>query len=255
MIEQTLGALGLNKKEVAVYLAVLQTGKITPADVSKITSINRATVYSVAKSLIKKGILYEDLGSKTLYLIAPPPNQLRTLTTRQKSELEKKDELVQQAITELSSLTAGTNYSVPKIRFIEEGELHDFLFKQVWVWQENVQKADGAWCGFQDHTFAQVYEDWIDYIWHKVHPYGRVNLISNESGIEKNLKGKYGGRDIRFWEKSQNFTATTWVVGEYVILIVTRQHPYYLVEIHDTVLSHNLREVFKAIWSQTTKRK
>ena len=32
-------------------------------------------------------------------------------------------------------------------------------------------------------------------------------------------------------------------------MIITNQQPHYLVEIHDTALAHNLREVFKGIWN------
>lgn len=64
----------------------------------------------------------------------------------------------------------------------------------------------------------------------------------------KILKKKFPRREIRFWEASEDFTATTWILGNYVVMIVAQEHPHYLVEIHDAVLSRNLREVFKGIW-------
>jgi len=39
-------------------------------------------------------------------------------------------------------------------------------------------------------------------------------------------------------------------VGSYVIFIMTKQRPFYLVEIHDSVIAHNSRELFKTIWEK-----
>ncbi len=50
------------------------------------------------------------------------------------------------------------------------------------------------------------------------------------------------------WDKAGKFTATTWVCGDYLILVSTAQHPHYLVQINDKILAHNMREVFKGIW-------
>ncbi|NQS89510.1 TrmB family transcriptional regulator, partial [Patescibacteria group bacterium] len=45
MIQELLKQLGFKEKEIAVYIAVLQKGKVSPAEVAKTTGINRTTVY------------------------------------------------------------------------------------------------------------------------------------------------------------------------------------------------------------------
>ena len=62
--------------------------------------------------------------------------------------------------------------------------------------------------------------------------------------VEQNLTR----RQIRFWEGDSDFTGTLWMVGDYIIMIQTVERPFYLVEIHDAVLAHNMREVFKKLW-------
>ena len=57
-------------------------------------------------------------------------------------------------------------------------------------------------------------------------------------------------RDIRF-SHDVDFTSSVWVGGEYLVMIVTKQHPFYLLEIHDATLSHNMREVFKKMWRES----
>ncbi len=248
MINETLKQLGFSDKETEIFLTIVKYGKIMPADIAKITGINRPTVYSVVKRLIKKGALLEDVGTKNLYVMAKPLSALPDILDGEKDLLKQKENLIKTAVQELSPLVAKVTYSVPKIRFIEEGDVKDYLYKQVVAWNESAKSIDGIWWGFQDHTFAEHFKDWINYIWKEVHPDGHVKLLSNKSDIEKTLKGKYKGREIKYWDKSKDFTASTWVVGEYLIMIVTRQKPFYLVEIRDAVLAHNMREVFKNIW-------
>lgn len=54
MIEKTLEKIGLNKKEIDIYIVLVKNGKLVANDISKITDINRTTVYTVLRELLKK---------------------------------------------------------------------------------------------------------------------------------------------------------------------------------------------------------
>lgn len=249
MLNETLKQLGLGEKEIRVYTTLLQYGKITPAALAKIVGLNRSTVYSVAKELVEKGIIAEDLGGTNLYLVAKPASELITLIKKDELELENKKRLVQTAVSELKPLQKQESYAVPKIIFIEEKEIEAHLYRQTSIWAESIRQRDRTWWGFQDHTFVEHYEKWIDWSWESGVQKGiSLKLLSNEE--EKQVKKKkFLPRMIRFWEQSKRFTASTWICGDFVIMLVTVKHPHYLVEIHDAVLAHNLREIFKGIWN------
>jgi len=252
MVQQLLKQLGFGEKEITVYIAILQKGKVSASEVAKITGINRTTVYSTAKELIKRGVISEDLGGSTRYLVALPLKDLKLLLEKEEKELEKKKSAVEKAIKELRTLAKDAKYSVPKILFVDEKNLEKHLFKQTKVWNNSVLKADGVWWGFQDHTLVKHYQKWIDSFWSKDVPKGiELKLLSNKSVVEKTMKTKkYSKRQIKFWSDTKQFTATTWVAGDYLIMVITNQRPHYLVEIHDATLAHNIREVFKGIWKK-----
>ena len=90
MINELLTQLGFGEKEIAIYLALMQHSKLTPASIAKIVGINRTTVYSTAKELVLKGVIAEDLGNKTLYLIAKPPEDLEILAQKEEKQLQEK---------------------------------------------------------------------------------------------------------------------------------------------------------------------
>lgn len=256
MIHDLLKQLDFNEKERDIYLAVLKNGKITPAEVAKITRINRTTVYSISSDLIKRGVIAEDLGSKIRYLIACPPEDLSEILRKDENDLQEKKKVIEKAISELKSFSKHTVYSVPKIVFIWEEDLESYLYKRGEGWGKSIMEYDGVWWGFQDPTFVLHYQKWIDWYWSNNTPLGLVvKLLSNKDPIEKVMQEKeYASRrNIKIWKETKKFTGTMWVAGDYVITINTSKRPHYLVEFYDVLLAHNLRELFKGIWNGLKK--
>lgn len=249
MIETLLTQLGFGDKETQIYLTVLRSGKISPASVAKLTKINRTTVYSIAKDLQEKGVIQEDLGKSQRYLVAVPPQDWnKILVKKEEKKLEEKKNLIADAAQELAQFAKNTKYVIPKIVFVAQEEIEAHLYKQSPVWNESIKQYDNTWWGFQDSYFVQYYEKWIDWYWEEGSTKDiQLKLLSNESA-EKIKQKKYSNREIKFWKEGKDFSATTWINGDYVVMIVTSGAPRYLVEIHDVVLAHNMREVFKGVW-------
>lgn len=250
-IQQILKNLGLNDKEIKVYLALFKSGKIKPAALAKITKLNRATLYSIAGNLLAKGIIAEDISSKSLHYVPLPPSTLENILEQMRREVKDKELLIKAAIGELNLITAEKLYPVPKIVFIEENDLEKFLFDNMVKWEKAVIESDRIWWGFQDHSFVENYEKWIDATWETPQAKNfRGQIFTNVSDIEKKQAKKYfkDKRSTRFME-GLNFTASIWAGGDYLVMINTRQHPFYLVEIHDAALTYNMREMFKKLWA------
>lgn len=250
-MNQLLAELGFSEKEVKVYLTILQNGRIILADLAKITGINRTTVYAIAKELIKRGVIAEDLGSSPTHLVALPPEELHTIIRREEQSLEGKRLAVNRAIKELTKVTASLKYSIPKITFVNEERLNDYLYKQTPVWNKSLEEREPTWWGFQDPSLIEHYHEWIDWYWQEANPETiDLKLLTSQGDIEAVMKEKnYQRRQIKFWQEAADFTATTWINGDYVVMVMTREHPHYLVEIHDSVLAHNMRQLFKGIWN------
>ncbi len=251
MIEKVLHQLGLGNKEQVIYKLILEHGKIAPALLSRLTKINRTTVYSVAKELKEKGLIVEDLGGKTLYYLPARENELEKIIEGEKEKTKSKVASIQELQELLKNAPESKTYSVPKIRFIDEADLETYLYEATPRWYESMEKENTTWWGFQDNTFIQKFEKWIDWSWDRAPKESDLKLLTNDTGTESKMKEKkYSDRrHIKFWDKN-DFSATQWVVGSYIIMIITKQRPFYLIEIKDSVMAHNMRELFKNIWIQ-----
>jgi predicted transcriptional regulator len=250
MINKLLSELGFKPKEIRLYLAILEQGKITPARAAKVAGINRTTAYIIAKELVEKGLIAEDLAGKQKYLIALPPDDLKDISRKEEEDLQKKKSLIDTAINELKSMTKNTRYSIPKITFVYEEDMEAFYYKQSPIWSDSIMKKDTIWWGFQDPSFSKHYTIWIEWFWKNcAHKKLSVRLLTNESKYENIISSKqYERRLIKFWDREGDFTGSTWVAGDYLIFAVTNQKPHYFVQIYDATLAHNMRELFKGIW-------
>jgi len=250
MLDKIIQNLDLSQKGEKVYRIILERGKVGPTTIARIARMNRTTVYAIAKELKDKGLVFEDLGSKTIYYLPSRSEDLEKVIKREKEKTEDKINLIKKLQTELNLLPQSKTYSVPKIRFVDELDIDSYLYETLPRWLDSMAKVHPTWWGFQDHTFVEKFEKWIDYVWKIAPKEMDLQLLTNGSDIERKMKTKKYAqrRNVRFFPKS-DFSATQWVIGDYIIYISTKEHPYYLIEIKDKVIAENTRELFKKLWN------
>jgi sugar-specific transcriptional regulator TrmB len=118
MLEKYLQEIGLNEKEAAVYLALLQYDNAAVIDLAKKTDINRSTTYTVLESLAKKGLVSETtVGKKTRYQ-AESPERLETFVERQKVVLEEHSKRLKDIIPQIKSVQRETGEK-PVVQYFE----------------------------------------------------------------------------------------------------------------------------------------
>jgi predicted transcriptional regulator len=249
MNEKLLSSLDLSPKEIAIYKAVLKAGSSTPSALTQATKLKRTTAYSIARGLAEKGLLNEDATKRPRIFTIASPQEVRDIVSGERKRLDMREKVFKQLADELSKDRSSKSYPVPHIRFIEEDKIVPFLHKEMPVWDKSLMSHDATWWGFQDHTLIEHYLNVIDWHWRQAPKEYILKLLTNQSIAEAKLRGRYPRRNVKFWNKSQNFITTTWVAGDYVIMLNTRRHPFYLVEIHDATLAHDQREVFKNLWA------
>ena len=132
MLEKYLQEIGLNEKESAVYLALLQYDSASVIDISQKTKINRSTTYTVLDSLAKKGLVSETtVGKKTRYQ-AESPERLETFVERQKNSLEEHAKRLKDIIPQIKTVQRESGER-PVVQYFEGKEglfaLNESLFR------------------------------------------------------------------------------------------------------------------------------
>jgi sugar-specific transcriptional regulator TrmB len=247
MLEKEFGRLGLNSNEREVYLALLRAGKASPARIAKETSINRTTVYSISRKLISLGLVGEDLSAKVGYLYAEQPSAIEQIFSKEETLLAERKEVAKSIAAQLAALPSAKSYSVPRIKFIEEENLDDYLRKEYSNWSQSGSSIDNTWWGYIDSSFTKQYKEWIDWTWIHGPKDQKVRFLTNEHEAEDELPAKYPERRRKIL-KENVFDSSLFVIGDFVLMAQARERPHYLVEIHDAVFARNQRQLFKMLW-------
>lgn len=109
-LENILQDIGLNEKESKIYLACLQLGSPTVAQISKRAKINRVTTYDILEKLLSKGMVSRSNINDTKIFEAIDPEVLV-------HEYQLKTTKLKEALPDLIRLKSDN--PAPKIRYFE----------------------------------------------------------------------------------------------------------------------------------------
>lgn len=104
-MKEKLLQLGLEEKEVELYLACLASGDISPTALSRKTGIKRATVYFYLEKLQKKGLVTPDVRGARRHVSAVPPKvALKQFIRTKKERLQKEEDVLRGIISKLEKV-------------------------------------------------------------------------------------------------------------------------------------------------------
>lgn len=255
MLKDSLLELGLNKTEISVYLNIVERGKVSPTEISHKTGIKRTTVYAVTEELVKKRLIEEDITGKTKHFIPRSISSLKNYTKDARRDLDIKDKIIEEILPDLADLSDTANYSIPKIRFIGPDDVEDFYKEQAPRWIESMKETnETTWWGYQgdDYFKLKVNTDFIDWYWSICPEELDLKIFTEKrEGEAKMLKERiYPRRLTKPWQ-GEPFSAGLWVIGDYVINIITQNDGQYLVQIEDSLLASSQRTLFKKLWTDS----
>jgi len=118
-IEKTLGKIGLEDKEIKLYVALLSMGPTAIRKVAEKANINRGTAYELLKKLQKIGLVSYFHKGKRQHFVAESPKVLSNLLERRKFEIEDAEKDLEKIISELSSENKKLS-NRPLIKFYED---------------------------------------------------------------------------------------------------------------------------------------
>ena len=253
LVEPYFQELGFNQKEIEVYLCLARLGKSSATVLAKSCQMPRSTVYSVLDQLYQRGLVSLEQKKGITLFIPNPPSSIQRMVESDKEEqikeIEKKEQVASELVEVISPLFKSENFSVPKLQFFEgKANVTSMLYDYCREWQKNITHSDRIWWGYQDNSFVEEYREWLEYYWASMIEGEEVRLFSNKSEIEKELKDQVKGRTIKLVPKGFHISSTIWVLGEYVITIMTRQKPHYAFQLKDAVFAANQRQIFQLLW-------
>src|SRR3989344_132432 len=113
-----LEQFGLSDKEAKVYLACLELGPSTAAQIAQKADVNRATTYVAIESLTKQGLLSSHEKDSKTFFSAEDPAMLKRLLDQQREEVKNKLSSLEELLPGLARMYEYAEEK-PKVRFFE----------------------------------------------------------------------------------------------------------------------------------------
>jgi HTH-type transcriptional regulator, sugar sensing transcriptional regulator len=245
-IRNGLLQLEFSEKEIAVYLALLQSKESSIPSIAKETGLGRGTVYDIVEKLKTKAYATEiKKGKKRRIVVENPAQKFYTLLDEKHDELQKAKDVVDKLLPNLQALDVTDDFK-PQVR-IYEGEKG---FRQ--VWDEIFSYEGKSFVGIaRIETFVKFMgEEFLTEIQERKVKLGftsrAINEYSEAGQAMVDIDEKYR-RETRLAPKEFQFPSSEIIFGDKVAMFSTRKENIIVVtESKDFAETH--RQYFEMIW-------
>jgi sugar-specific transcriptional regulator TrmB len=117
-VKATLRTLGLNEKEVEIYLLLLSVGMVPASVIGKRAGIPKSTARYICGELAKKGLAVVTKKKHTYFFGPELPSKLLSQLERRKAEINAQEQSIRKVVTALESIMQ-PGVLVSKVQFYE----------------------------------------------------------------------------------------------------------------------------------------
>ena len=235
--KEALKDLGLEPKEISVYLALLELGEAAVLQISNKAAVKRPTAYLVLRSLEEKGLVSRVLkGKKTLY----SPQHPQKLITEAEVRLKELSEIVPQ-LESVFHKKGGK----PRVMIYEGKDQLDRAYDEMFITKGEVMYMSTITLSFEafPRTFRKI----------KYANFGpdfktRELVDESEEGRKyaEEVRGPY--RQVKFIPKEMlPFEVDIGIFGNKA-LITQAKKEYFTVAIESDEISRAFRTIFEVMW-------
>ncbi len=255
-ITTLLEEYGLDKKEIKVYLTLVEKDELNPYSLAKITGIHRSTTYAVIERLLSKGFINKVEKAEKIFYSALQINQIM-------SKVKEKEAILLSLVPEFENIK---KEGVSKVRVLESKESQkQFNFNLFNLIRNGKIKElyiiSGGPTSFLDDN--KDTEDLTSKIF-------LVNLLKelrkkntkNKIEFKRIWNVKFKGSNIlnlfsgfgedKFLDKLPTL-ATTVIYGEYVAYLFTLNKIPQVIEIQNKFIAEENKVYFSYLWKQAKK--
>ena len=226
MKEDALHALGLNDKEIKIYLSNLELGSSLVQNIAKRVQMNRTSAYDILKSLEHKGFASYTITSGKRYYQATNPKKLLDM-------LKEKEDLIKKALPELNIITESVGYK-PNIEIYTGKDGLKSIF-------EDVLRNCTSFCGLASkRSLLQVFKYYLPhFVERRKKAKIKVRLISDSVPLDKDAPHKIIKKKLK--------TATYMYNGRIAMVSLEEKEPIGII-IHEKNFYKTHMMMFEMLW-------
>jgi len=198
-MEKILMDLGLNGKEIKIYLKLLEYGQSSIQKIFELTGINRVSLYDILKSMVGKSFVNEIYIGKIKNYNAVQPSFILNI-------IKEKEKKFKEVLPDFEKLVQ-SNVCVPKVKIFEGKEGLNVITEDI------LSEDNDEVCSYGSYELMLEIRKYqlIDYMKQRMRNKIKSKVITDSSFLKHNFQNKdeYGGltkfkiddcfKDIKSW--------------------------------------------------------
>ncbi|MDP2630000.1 MAG: helix-turn-helix domain-containing protein [Candidatus Uhrbacteria bacterium] len=235
----TLKGVGMSENKARVYVACLELGVGTAAQIAKKAHIHRTSVYEILKDIHSDGLISSTpKGASTLFTVERP-EQLKVL-------LKEKERNIDAILPELRSRLNRTG-DMPRVRFYEGVEGVRMMLADTLTAHDALLRAMLSITDFNDFLGKKWFGDYTN---KRIAARKKLRVLRPES---KEVPGLYPGstkdnREVRLAPRDIEFSLSEYIYDNKVVLISTAKEGYGMIIESKEYCAVQLL-LFETLWS------
>ena len=250
-MDKELRALGLEDKEVQIYLACLAQSAPTPTLIAKLTGLKRATVYFYLERLKEKGLIEWEVRKARKHISPIPPHKgLKQYIAKKKDEVKRSENLVEQLLTQIEKTPQENSDS--KVYHYEGAEGIRFAIEKLFSSRKAIY-----WIGSMETFIAAVGEEG----WYKMFTERRLEEGTTTYGITDRRILQYprfsemkeAKRSFRFFKENFDMPTLLGIFGDSICLFSLEKSKAQVVLIENALMAETLKFLFSSLWNSLSE--
>ncbi|PIV37519.1 hypothetical protein COS31_04255 [Candidatus Roizmanbacteria bacterium CG02_land_8_20_14_3_00_36_15] len=249
-LSKSLEAFGLNQKETATYLFMLQKGIITPLELSRLTHVNRTTLYRLLEKLKEIGLVEEITEDKSTSFKAVGPERLQMIMTRKEAELSKLKESLPRIVNQLKTTEDSCLPSTKVVYYRGKSGLQQLLWNTLQAKNEVVGYGYASWNEGVGKNFAEKLRQ--EYVDRGLQSKEILNKFANTFTENKlYLARTYQQRILP--KSDVEINHDTYIYNDVFAFYHFFKDELFGVEIHNSEIAKTQRQIFYLLWKTAKK--
>lgn len=257
-INSLLEKLGLSKNEVKCYLAVFTLGSAVVSEIAKVARINRVNAYSVIKTLMKRGLVEQEITAKGQIIHTAPLDHLQALAQDHQKKATKLRWRIEDLLPKLEALCI--NNATPStimgdvIFFRGEDTFYRIADRTLAVAPQGSEI-----CFLESHNYFLAPErgDYgAHYISKRLDKNITARLLHPITAKKQFLQSldSANRRETRFMSSEVIFPCSIYIYGDEIAFLWTKDQEYGIT-INGGPLVQLMKAVYEMIWSKSLPTK
>lgn len=253
IVSEGLKMLGLDEKEVKIYLALIKAGLSTPLELSRATDLNRTTIYRVLELLKKYNLAEEVIDQFSTKVKATDPEKLKSIIARKQAELDRLRSTIPGLITQLNE-TKNQSFSPTRVIYYRG---KSGLQQLLWNTLEAAGKTEVVGYGYLNwndgvgKSFAEKLRE--EYIIRKVYSKEIENTV-DEKRTYTEVAGYNQFYQARYLPKSKlAINHDSYIYNDVFAFYHIFKDEYFGVEVHNPEIAKTQRQIFNLLWRLAKK--